>query len=71
SVFTGGIQTIVGRRLSKLRIELQAMTQLAAVMGREVDLSLLAHHYDDAMLNEWLNASAEAMILEIRDNRWR
>jgi tetratricopeptide (TPR) repeat protein len=71
SVFTGGIMTIVQRRLSKLPHALAHITQLVAVMGREVDFALLTYHYEKDFLDEWLIASADAMILEVKDNRWR
>ncbi|HRF96898.1 MAG TPA: hypothetical protein PLZ51_16940, partial [Aggregatilineales bacterium] len=70
-VFTGGILTIVNRRLSKLPPALAIITQMSAIIGREIDLSLLAHHYEKDFLDEWLIASADAMIIEIKDNRWR
>ena len=71
SVFTGGIQAIVSRRLSKLPAHLQNITQWAAVLGREIDLNLLGHDYDMATIENWLSASADAMVIEIRDNKWR
>lgn len=70
-VFTGGIQTIVSRRLSKLPPALAVITQFAAVIGREIDFDLLLHDYKADGLNDWLIASADAMIIEIRDNKWR
>ncbi|MCU0481865.1 MAG: tetratricopeptide repeat protein [Anaerolineae bacterium] len=71
NIFTGGIETIVNRRLSKLPTTLAIITQLAAVIGREIDFDLLYHHYQADILNDWLIACVDAMILEIRDNKWR
>ena len=79
SVFPQGIQTIVHRRLEQVPAGAQALLRLAAVAGRELDLSVLAPGTaqpgeppdGEAALQEWLTACANAAVLEVADGRWR
>lgn len=69
SVFTGGVQTVVQRRLSRVPAEARALLQTAAVAGRELDLRVLKVIMPDADLEVWLNAVS--MIVDVQDNRYR
>ena len=70
-VFTGGMQKIIERRLSKVDARHQAIQTLAAVIGREIDIDLLAHSYDRTAVEDWLIDAAENAVLDVEDNRWR
>lgn len=70
SVFTGGMQRIMQRRLNKVDAAYEPIQKLAAIIGREIDSDLLAHHHERQMVEQWLMDAAQHAVLEIRDNRW-
>ena len=71
SVFAGGIQRIVQRRLAKVPAELQPLSKLAAVVGREVDRAVLRRIVHAEQVEAWLTACANAAVLDVQDDRWR
>lgn len=64
-VFTGGIQRILQRRLSKVPPEARDWLNLCAVLGRNLDFKLVERH------DAWLYACAESAVLEVYDEQWR
>ncbi len=70
-VFTGGMQSITRRRLSKVDEQYRDIQTLAAIIGREIDTELLAHAYDDETLQAWLSNASEYGVVSIQDNTWR
>lgn len=70
-VFTGGMQAITRRRLSKVDVQYSAIQTLAAIIGREIDTKLLEHVYDEATVQAWLSNAADYGVVNIQDNRWR
>lgn len=67
-----GIAELVSRRLEKLPARAQLLLQLAAVIGRELDLAVLGSLADGVDITQWwLPICAEASILQTVDNRWR
>lgn len=70
-VFTGSMQELMQRRLSKVDAEYREIQSLAAIIGREIDTRLLAHTYDDETVQAWLNKAAGAAVVNIQDNTWR
>jgi predicted ATPase len=79
-VFAGGIQQVISRRLERVSERNFTLLQIAAVIGREIELDLLreiiigARHSLQlrANLQAWLNECAEASVLEIDDTGdWR
>ncbi len=71
SVFTGGMQHIIQRRLARVPLGHQPLLQLAAVAGREVDLDLLTYLSSAKNLIAWLDACQEAAVIEVKGGRWR
>jgi serine/threonine protein kinase/tetratricopeptide (TPR) repeat protein len=71
AVFSGGIQTVVKRRLSQVPQESQALLRAAAVAGRELDLNVLRAIDPKIDLDQWLNTCAEAAVLAVEDGNWR
>ena len=77
TIFARGIRDIVERRLSGIGAEYQIILQLASIMGREINLTLLEHviqHYADYEikdLNKWLDVCSSAAIIEVSDQVWR
>ncbi|MCP4427572.1 MAG: tetratricopeptide repeat protein [Chloroflexi bacterium] len=70
-VFTGGIAQIVQRRLATVPPPYQPLLKLAAVSGRELDLSILTQLAGKVTLDTWLAGCNEAAVLEVQENRWR
>lgn len=71
SVFAGGIKRIVQRRLAKVPAELQPLSKLAAVLGRDVDRKVLHQIAPAEQVETWLTACANAAVLDVQDDRWR
>jgi len=70
SVFTGGMQAITRRRLSKVDIQYSDLQTIAAIIGREIDMRLLVHTFDDATVQAWLRNAAEYGVVAIQHNTW-
>lgn len=71
SVFSGSMRTVIERRLSRLPLDALPMLRLAAVFGREIDLSIL-RSIDPVMdYDKWLMTCANAAILEVVGDVWR
>lgn len=68
TVFSGGVQTVIGRRLDRITPSAKPLLELAAVLGRTLDLRLLGQQ---APLEGWLMECANAQILEVWENQWR
>ena len=71
SVFAGGIQQVVERRLQRIPLRYQSLLQCAAVAGRRLDLTLLAQLFPQADLDEWLTRCANAAVVERPDGSWQ
>jgi len=70
SVFTGGMQAITRRRLSKVDAQYSNLQTIAAIIGREIDMRLLIHAFDDATVQAWLRNAAEYGVVAIQHNTW-
>jgi serine/threonine protein kinase/tetratricopeptide (TPR) repeat protein len=70
-VFAGGVQRIVERRLGRVPADAYPLLQIAAVIGRQLDLAVLRAADPDRNLDPWLAACADAAVLEVRDERWQ
>ena len=70
-VFAGGVQQVVQRRLQSLPDSARHMLQMAAVIGRQLDLGLLGLLASDINLDEWLATCSNAAVLELVEERWR
>jgi eukaryotic-like serine/threonine-protein kinase len=71
SVFAGGIQRIVERRLQGMPEDALRYLHYAAVIGREIDLLLLKHLDTQFDPGSWLALCDNAAVLEVREARWR
>lgn len=77
SIFTGGIQAVIERRLSHVPAQARPMLVAAALMNRQLDLRVLqALHaaYPDLLpmsLDDWLTVCANIAIFDKQDERWR
>ncbi len=76
NVFTGGVQRVVERRLNRVSREHYALLQLAAVVGREIDLAVMAHAAPETDIDEWIRACSDAAVIDVGttdavETRWR
>lgn len=70
TVFTGGMQRLMQRRLNKVYERYQPIQALAAVIGREIDMDLLVYQHGLRLVEGWLINASEQAILDIQDNKW-
>ncbi len=71
TVFAGGVQLIVQRRLEQVPKAARPLLNLAAVAGRELDTTLLQSLDPSVLIDVWLLACADVAILEVNEGRWR
>lgn len=75
SVITGGINRIIQKRLNTVPASGQFWLNIAATMGRELDLRLTQHIIDmlgnTIVLDDWLHICANAAVLEVYADGWR
>jgi len=71
SVYTGGIQHIVQRRLSLMPQAFHPLLRRAAVAGCAFDSHILQYGHDSAEFEAFLATGANATIFEISDGVWR
>lgn len=67
TVFAGGMQQMVQRRLQRIPAPHQPLLHTAAVAGRQIDALLLAHLFPQTDLEAWLTRCANAAVLERLD----
>lgn len=68
-ILGGGTQNITKYRLEKLPRKDYSLLELAAVMGREINLDAMNHFSDD--IASWVLACADVAILEWFEDTWR
>jgi predicted ATPase/tRNA A-37 threonylcarbamoyl transferase component Bud32 len=71
SVFAGGVQKIIERRLDRISSKMHDILGLAGVIGRQVDINLLRYIAPNVDINTFLNECANAAVLEVLDGEWR
>jgi predicted ATPase len=70
-VLAGGVQTVVQRRLNRVPAEARSLLDVAAIIGRQLDLKLLQTIAPQTKLDEWLTTCSNAAVVEIMDEQWR
>ncbi len=70
-VFAVGITRILQRRIQRLSLDFQTMLRVAAVMGRDIDLSILRAIDDEIDYEDWLARWHGAAVLEVSSGRWQ
>ncbi|MBI5670576.1 MAG: protein kinase [Chloroflexi bacterium] len=70
-VFEGGVRQIIQRRLTRVPPAARPLLRIAAILGRELDLSVLKYVDVGVDLDHWLSACADAAVLEVNDGKWR
>ena len=71
SIFTGGMSHILSRRLNRLPDTYRPLLQLAATIGRQLDLWLLRTLQPKIALDDWLAAGHDAAVLTVERNEWQ
>jgi tetratricopeptide (TPR) repeat protein len=71
SVFAGGIQKAMERRLQKLPTDTIPLLQFAAIAGKAVDVWLLQHKFNTVDIDRWLTVCSDANVLEVQNNLWQ
>jgi len=66
-----GIQQLLQRRLNRIPATDRELLQIAAVVGREIDLKLMQAAQPAADINHWLLVCSDAAVLEVSDERWQ
>lgn len=69
-VFTNGMDALLQRRLNKVAVEDSHLLQLAAVAGRQLDVTLLESLQPEVGISAWLQRISDASMLSIRDGQW-
>ena len=70
-VFAGGMQQIIKRRLQQVQEKNLPLLEAAAVVGRQVDLTILKALALSLNLDQWLADCADAAVLDVREGNWR
>lgn len=71
SVFAGGVKRAVERRLLRVPARWRDMLDVAAVIGRQLDLNILRLLFPDTDWQTLLTDCASVVVLEVQDDRWR
>ena len=69
-LFAGGIHEAIDRRLDRVPEESRALLYLMALVGREIDLSVLKALAPELNVENWLLQAADAAVLEPLDGAW-
>lgn len=70
-VLAGGVQQIVQRRLDRVPESARTLLRLAAVAGRQIDLTLLQAIDSASNVEEWLMICSNAGVLDVMNEQWR
>jgi len=72
-VFTGGIETIIQKRLETVPVKYHNLLYLAAIAGRYLDIDIMKHlaSESDTKLDDMLLACSSAHVLDVIDDNWR
>ncbi|MBC7870825.1 MAG: DUF2791 family P-loop domain-containing protein [Chitinophagaceae bacterium] len=76
NIFAGGINHVVQRRLERVPQSARHLLNIAAVIGRQIDLDLLRAIEPTINVETWLTTCAAAAVLEVgesgtREGNWR
>lgn len=70
-LITGGIQQVIERRLNRVPVWARDLLRLAAVIGRVLDMRLLAQAAETIDLEEWLTICANRAVFDSHEGVWR
>jgi len=70
-LFSGGVQQVLRRRLAKVPEPYQPLLQVAAAIGRWLDMALLEQLAAGIDLEDWLTTCVNAAVFTSQDERWQ
>lgn len=70
-ILTGGMRSILLRRITQVPQADLPLLYLAAVIGRQIDEALIQAIYPNNFLEQWLYACNDLAIFEIHNLRWQ
>jgi len=70
TVFAGGVQKVVERRLNQVPEIYHALLKCAAIAGRQIDLNVM-QRIADVDVDDWLTVCANSAVLAVQEGRWR
>jgi tetratricopeptide (TPR) repeat protein len=70
-VFTGGLTQIIQRRLDHIPDSDRPLFEVAAILGRLLDLPVIQRLAPEVDLETWLNGGVSAAVLEVQEERWQ
>jgi tetratricopeptide (TPR) repeat protein len=71
SIITGGIQRVVQKRLAQIPEDLHPLLAHSAIIGRVLDMPLLAEHHNSQRIEAWLHQGVNSAILEKQGDMWQ
>jgi len=71
AVFSGGIETIIQRRLDKIPEHYHPILMLVAVAGRQLDPALLSTMIAEDDFEDFIQKGADAAVFDIQDGQWQ
>lgn len=70
-ILTGGMQSLLRRRIARLSDMYQPALQYAAIIGRQVDETLLKHLMPNIDIAAFLYEAEAAIVLNVENERWQ
>ncbi|MGJ3238565.1 MAG: serine/threonine-protein kinase PknK [Anaerolineae bacterium] len=67
----GGVQQVIRYRLRDIPPTYHELLEMAAILGRVINLEVMNHLFEPQQVNEWLQYGEEMMLLRIRNDQWR
>ncbi|MEO1290463.1 MAG: tetratricopeptide repeat protein, partial [Chloroflexota bacterium] len=71
TVFAGGVQMVIDRRLRKVPSDFIPLLQLVAINGRLLDLALVEALDETIDIQTWLDACINSAVLSVNDGEYR
>jgi len=71
NLISQGIQSLVQNRLKQIPDAYRGLLEVAAIVGREIQVAILKHTATYADIDNWLLVCSNAGILDVLDDRWR
>jgi serine/threonine protein kinase/tetratricopeptide (TPR) repeat protein len=70
-VVSGGIHTLLQRRLDHVPPDYRRLLQLAAVHGRQIEQNVMEQLAGSTSVEDWLTVCVNAAVIDRQDGRWR
>lgn len=71
TVFAGGVQKVVQRRLNRVSLAHHPLLHAAAIVGRQIDVKLMRYMVGKTKFEEWIDACVNAAILEFSNGHYQ